>query len=305
MTHCAMLSKKYERFILNDISPYGVRLFMDSLQGKYANETRWISRENFIELKDTDAYVRLCWSFGNNGRNYIYSKEIEPFKKAMHFAVVLGDIAPISAMFPAIDFNSLLDCADSIGRNQAMRNVMRNAMKNGVIDTKSFSAEVQQNIVSQNYQQKCNGIAVSAEEVMETRSHNIQQRCANIQNKSSQKTLRLQSMETYNLDYKDVVIPSDSVVYCDPPYAMTDGYGDKKHKANFDTASFLQWAKTRDFPVFISEYRIEDDDFTEVLSIMKQSKYNKNISNAIMERLYVQRKFADFVTMQRQLELTF
>ena len=66
-------------------------LFIDALNGKYNNENRWISREDFFRLKDTDPYVAVVWSFGNNLRDYLYSKEIEPLKKAIHYALFFSD----------------------------------------------------------------------------------------------------------------------------------------------------------------------------------------------------------------------
>ena len=66
-------------------------LFIDALNGKYNNENRWISREDFFRLKDTDPYVAVVWSFGNNLRDYLYSKEIEPLKKAIHYAMFFSD----------------------------------------------------------------------------------------------------------------------------------------------------------------------------------------------------------------------
>ena len=83
VTHCAMLSGKYERIIANDITD-SVTLFQDALDGKYENESRWISREDFMRLKDSDPYVRIAWSFGNNQREYLYGRKIEPYKKAVH-----------------------------------------------------------------------------------------------------------------------------------------------------------------------------------------------------------------------------
>ena len=84
ITHCAMESGKYDRYIVNDIEPGITQLFIDAVNGKYANEKRWISREDFFKLKESDPYVKYCWSFGNNGRDYLYSKEIEPLKKHLH-----------------------------------------------------------------------------------------------------------------------------------------------------------------------------------------------------------------------------
>lgn len=66
-------------------------LFVDALNGKYNDETRWISREDFERLKDTDPYVAVVWSFGNNLRDYLYSREIEPLKKAIHYAMFFHD----------------------------------------------------------------------------------------------------------------------------------------------------------------------------------------------------------------------
>ena len=92
VTHCAMLKNKFETFTINDISKM-TELFTDAISGKYADERRWISRKDFFALKDNDEYVRICWSFGNKGRNYLYSKEIEPWKKALHYACVYSDFS--------------------------------------------------------------------------------------------------------------------------------------------------------------------------------------------------------------------
>lgn len=83
ITHAALLSGKFKEIHANDISD-SVTLFEDALNGKYENESRWISREDFFRLKDSDPYVRIVWSFGNNQHCYLYSKEIEPYKKAVH-----------------------------------------------------------------------------------------------------------------------------------------------------------------------------------------------------------------------------
>lgn len=90
ITHAAILSGKFKRFICNDITD-APKLFCDGIAGKYRNEKRWISREDFEQLKDADPYVRLLWSFGNNQRGYLYSREVEPLKKALHYALYYGD----------------------------------------------------------------------------------------------------------------------------------------------------------------------------------------------------------------------
>ena len=94
ITHAAMLSGKFGRFIANDITEYP-QVFRDAIDGKYRNECRWISREDFFRLKDIDPYVRLCWSFGNGMRSYLYDPEVERFKKHLHAVFFAG--TPTSA----------------------------------------------------------------------------------------------------------------------------------------------------------------------------------------------------------------
>ena len=91
MTHCAMFSGKYNRFLANDIDGRIPQTFKDAIDGKYADERRWISRDEFFKLKDSDMYARLCFSFGNNQKTYMYNPSIEPYKKACHYAIVFDE----------------------------------------------------------------------------------------------------------------------------------------------------------------------------------------------------------------------
>lgn len=84
VTHAALESGKYKHIIANDIEGSGIQLFIDAINGKYKDERRWISREDFFRLKDTDPYVKWCWSFGNNGKQYLYGADIEEYKRTIH-----------------------------------------------------------------------------------------------------------------------------------------------------------------------------------------------------------------------------
>ena len=97
VTHAAMLSGKWNKVIANDIGD-APEVFCNAILGKYADEKRWIIREDFQNLKDTDPYVSLCWSFGNSRSNYLYAQEIEPWKKALHYARVFGDCSLLQEM---------------------------------------------------------------------------------------------------------------------------------------------------------------------------------------------------------------
>lgn len=85
VSHAALLSGKFEHVHANDITD-SVKLFEDALNGdldKYEPE-RFRTREDFFAEKDTNVFVRIVYSFGNNQRNYLYAREIEPYKKAVH-----------------------------------------------------------------------------------------------------------------------------------------------------------------------------------------------------------------------------
>ena len=90
MSHAALLSGKYEQVFYNEINPLLPKLIKDTLAGKYANERRWISREDFFRLKDVDGYVRCIWSFGNKGDTYLFGKDKEHIKKLGHDFVCFG-----------------------------------------------------------------------------------------------------------------------------------------------------------------------------------------------------------------------
>lgn len=98
ITHYALATHKFEEVFMNDVNWMCPTLFKNCLDGMYENEDRWISREEFDELKHTDPYVAFVWSFGNNLRDYIYGKEIESFKKALHWVLYYRDNSLISEM---------------------------------------------------------------------------------------------------------------------------------------------------------------------------------------------------------------
>lgn len=91
ITQIALMQSEFKNYYCNDIDAAGIKLFLDAIYGKFKDEKRWISREDFFRLKDKEPYIKYRWSFGNNGRDYLYSKEIEPYKKAWHYAIYFHD----------------------------------------------------------------------------------------------------------------------------------------------------------------------------------------------------------------------
>lgn len=95
VTHFMYLHRKnsFKHFYFNEIKADTVQLIKDSIAGKYsyANfKPPWVSRADFFKNKDTCAYTRIIWSFGNNQKGYIFGKSIEAFKRSLHNAVVFN-----------------------------------------------------------------------------------------------------------------------------------------------------------------------------------------------------------------------
>lgn len=97
VTHAAIERHRYRHYHLNDISSMAI-LFSDIITGKRKPDYRWVSREEFYSLKDTDPLMSIIWSFGNNCKDYLYGKDVEPIKHALHNAVVFCDFALSDAL---------------------------------------------------------------------------------------------------------------------------------------------------------------------------------------------------------------
>jgi site-specific DNA-adenine methylase len=103
ISHCAVLSGKYKHVHYNELDPLIFKGFKMAVNGEFKDENRWISREDFFKLKDTDPYVAICFSFGNDLKTYCYSKKLESFKKAFHYAVVFRDFSLLDDLGIHID----------------------------------------------------------------------------------------------------------------------------------------------------------------------------------------------------------
>lgn len=102
VAHAAMLSGKWGTVHINDINPMMPEAFVKAISGGFNGEDRWISHEDFFRLRDTDPYASICFSFGNNLKSYCYARELEPYKKAMHYAVFFDDWSLFGELCPEI-----------------------------------------------------------------------------------------------------------------------------------------------------------------------------------------------------------
>ena len=270
VTHCAILKRKFETYTVNDISRTP-GLFLDAVNGKFRNERRWISRGDFFRLKDTDEYVRICWSFGNKGKDYLYSREIEPWKKALHYARVLGDFS-LMAGFGIKTDGSRVD----IKRNAAeyKEKYIRWYLKNVLKSTADFE-KLRENLDAK--------IKDNSERLQRLERLERLERLQSLERLQRLERLerleRLQRLQVFRGDYRDVRIEPDSLIYCDIPYKNTTKYAG----GGFDHESFYDWAERQSEPVIISEYAMPEDRFERIDRIEKRSLLNGCGSNLIKE----------------------
>lgn len=91
ISHCASLSGKYKEVIYNDLNSSIYTLVKDTFSGIYKDNYSlfdWVSRDRFKKEKDNNPIIKWCWSFGNNGLDYLYSKNMENIKECIYKAIV-------------------------------------------------------------------------------------------------------------------------------------------------------------------------------------------------------------------------
>lgn len=113
VTHAALLSGKFDTVIANDLSD-APQLFYYCAKYGVPEKPRWVSRDEFLALKDRDPLIRYCYSFGNNGRTYMYGRDIEPLKYAAHRAVVDGDCSLLPEDIRGAVREALNNCAGEV-----------------------------------------------------------------------------------------------------------------------------------------------------------------------------------------------
>ena len=219
VTHAALLSGKFDKVIANDLSD-APQLFYYCAKYGVPEEPRWVSREELFAKKDVDPLIRYCYSFGNDGKSYLYGRDIEPLKRAAHRAVVNGDCSLLPENIREPMCEALSNCTGNVReRYLRYKAVLRNAGKRADLERLQHLESLQ-----------------------------------HLQHLESLESL--EQLVISRRDYRDLYIPDGSVVYCDPPYASTAGYDATfDHRVFYSWCR----AVAKRFPLFISEYWMPSD----------------------------------------------
>ena len=284
---------KFNKFLINDIDERNPKTYMKALNGGFRNEDRWISRQDFFKLKETDDYVRLCFSFGNDGKTYMYGPQIEPYKRAIHHIVFWEDYAPMEELCPAVVkiIHDYCDGKDRKARRLALGKAVADHVK-AMGSVEYWQSNPMFRAVKVKWSEDRRGIS-SSQWNRGSPLENLE-RLERLQSLQSLESLeRLERLQNQNAqivasadDYRNYVYQDGDVVYCDPPYANTS-----KYTVDFDNEGFWQWCRTRNFPVYISEYRAPED-FISVWSKEKRRLFNhRALSSNAVEHLFLHKKW--------------
>ena len=315
ITHAALLSGKYSRVVANDINVMIPHAFETALAGGFRNEDRWISGDDFQKLYKTDPYVAICFSFGNNLHQYCYARELEPYKRALHYAIFWKDIAPWAELCPETA-DALKKAVESeqdrhkrrIGAGRAIVTALKAGLMNGTIDPAVMDKPIYRKI----RKEKTPGLRIQSAESVEClksletlenderlqRLESLErfERLKNLETLQTDESLcRLQRLESLEGitdvppvltvttgDYRALNFEQGGIIYCDPPYKSTD----ERYGREFDFAGFYSWCEHQANPVFISEYTMPEDRFVPVAAFTVNRKMDTKKSSICHEKIW-------------------
>ena len=318
VTHAALLSGKYSRVVANDINGMIPHAFEKAIRGGFRNEDRWISREEFRRLYLSDPYVAMCFSFGNNLHEYCYARELEPYKRALHYAIFWKDTAPWRELCPETA-DALKKAVESeqdrhkrrIGAGRAIVTALKTGLMNGSIDPAVMDKPIYRTI----RKEKTSGLGIQPAESVERlksletlenderlrRLESLErfERLKNLETLQTDESLcRLQSLESSERitdvdvppvltvttwDYRALNFERGGIIYCDPPYKSTGQY---RTVGTFDFEAFYSWCLHQSNPVFISEYTMPEDLFVPVAAFTVTRKMNTKKSSICHEKIW-------------------
>ena len=320
VTHAALLSGKYSRVVANDINSMIPHAFEKALRGGFRTEDRWISRDDFQKLYKTDPYAAICFSFGNNLHEYCYARELEPYKRALHYAIFWKDTGPWRELCPETA-DALKAAVESetdrhkrrIKAGRAIVTALKAGLMNGTIDPAVMDKPIYRKI----RKEKTPGLKIKSAESVE-RLKNLEtlenderlqrleslerfERLKNLETLQTDESLcRLQGLERLERitgmdvppcapalnvtteDYKALTFEQGGIIYCDPPYKSTK----ERYGREFDFAGFYSWCEHQANPVFISEYTMPEDRFVPVAAFTVKRKMDTKKSSICPEKIW-------------------
>ena len=291
---CALQKQKYDKIIYNELNYIIAETFQKAINGEYENDHRWISREDFFRLKDTDGYVAVCFSFSNNLQNYIYGPKIEPYKRAYHYAVVFNNFEPFSQLFDDETTEKMKKSVEGVTDLKERRMKFTKALGEYILSLEDDKfSELKPTVCTFKTYITHTNQNLECDERLNLLKHTMNMN-GSPRNAippldfDERLNLSQNQIEVLNLDYANVPLPNpeDCVIYCDIPYENTWKYNNN----SFDYQRFYDWCKQKHsegYEIYVSSYELPEDLFTEVWAKQRNCKASSSKGKKVTEKLFV------------------
>lgn len=239
------------KVISNDLNKYVVALIDKMVTEKEIDPLfyEWVSRDKFNDVRDTPAnypdwyvgFVLTVWSFGCNQNDYLYAKEIEEQKHALHQAVVFHDYY----LFKQFEYMAKFVPTQKTEKLQYKENIVRRT--EFLREWKSFVFN------STDYEDKDMLLRLTQLDNLSQTEHVF----GLMKNSKYIERLALNDM-----DWRDMfdMLPEDfypdMFIYCDPPYQNTKKY---QVGRDLDYDAFWRWFRECPCSVYVSSYSAPED----------------------------------------------
>lgn len=308
VAHCAVQSGKFKAVHVNDILPGQAEAVKAMIEGTLEVPKMWVSHEDFFRIRKDNPLIRIIWGFGNDGHSYLYSREIEPWKKACYYARMFNDHSFLREMGIAHEpvtrdwiRDNIEYCKDKyleyikpkLGITPEAETEYNDFIKAGVI--KDIRGLTEKQHVDGLLKKKAkNADAIHSLMLLE-----------NIKNLNCLKALecmeRIQSMErikgnckgivtSSELDYRELTscFDRDDVVYLDIPYENTGAYGLGLglSSGRFDYEAFWEWVRKLPCIAVTSSYE-GPDDFITLCEFSHRSLISDKDNKDVVEKCFL------------------
>jgi site-specific DNA-adenine methylase len=273
-----ILKNTKKQVIANDLNHYVIALYKEVLSGSKNLDNikfNFVDRETFEYVKNNPdmypewyvGFVLNMWSFGCNQKDYLYAKDLEYAKKAIHQAIVFDDFEEFEKLFPNILIPVNIREID-YKKHKKKRTHFMKYLKDYMRDNPN--------------------------ELYARLEHSEQ--LAQVEHLTELKSLiphkerlSLSSVDwKFAYDFINKSVLENSIIYCDPPYQDTKQY---QFGNGFDYDEFWNWFRECPYPVYVSSYKAPDDikplnfDFKHsLLDNGKQGSGKKK--NLVTENIY-------------------
>jgi site-specific DNA-adenine methylase len=212
ISFCFLQKKAIKKVIYNELNTGVTELFKKIKKDGITDEFyQWIDRKTFDKYKNDNTWfgglIKTCWSFGCNQKDYLYSKEIEEYKRNCHLVIING-------------VDKLQEITDFCIKFEKTKNIFRkNILK--IPNDKSY------------YKKRLNLIRQLMELIKKSDIGSKSKQLTSIQHLERVQQLKKISnyinFEIYNKSYNEVEITTpinETIIYLDPPYENTQQYQD-------------------------------------------------------------------------------